>query len=165
MKRSGVARRSRWRRARQSAAVVALALAACGAAQAQTFRIDDSQSQVLDTQVRMQWESAAPGPGRSAMAVGQTTVLVRLDVAEWQGLGGRIFMRLPARPDGAIEARWTTRGRLQPGSLRSGERAMVFSGVVPAALLEDTLVIRISTDGERLEREESLEFSFEIEVD
>jgi hypothetical protein len=145
--------------------VLALALAVGGATQAQTFRVDDSKSQVLDTQVRMQWESVAPGPGRSATVVGQTTVLVRLDVAEWQGLVGRIFMRLPARPDGAVEVRWTTRGRLQPGSLRSGERAMVFSGVVPAALLEDTLVIRLSTDGESLDREEALEFSFEIEVD
>lgn len=132
---------------------------------AETFPVDDSLSQVLDTNIRMQWESVAPGRGRSANVIGQTTVLVRLDVSPWRGRNGRIFMLLPPRAEAPIEARWTTRGRLQPGVLRSGERALVFAGPVSAELLEDTLVIRISTDGERLEREESLEFSFEIEVD
>lgn len=132
---------------------------------AETFPVDDSLSQVLETNIRMQWESVAPGRGRSANVIGQTTVLVRLDVSPWQGRNGRIFMLLPPRAEAPIEAKWTTRGRLQPGILRSGERALVFAGPVSAELLEDTLVIRISTDGERLEREESLEFRFEIEVD
>ena len=150
---------------RALAACGAILLLGSGAVLAETFPVDDSLSQVLDTNIRMQWESVAPGRGRSANVTGQTTVLVRLDVSPWQGRNGRIFMRLPPRAEAPIEARWTTRGRLQPGVLRSGERALVFAGPVSAELFEDTLVIRISTDGERLEREESLEFSFEIEVD
>lgn len=150
---------------RALAACCAIGLLGSGAVVAETFPVDDSLSQVLDTNIRMQWESVAPGRGRSANVIGQTTVLVRLDVSPWRGRNGRIFMLLPPRAEAPIEARWTTRGRLQPGVLRSGERALVFAGPVSAELLEDTLVIRISTDGERLEREESLEFSFEIEVD
>ena len=150
---------------RALAACCAIGLLDSGVVVAETFPVDDSLSQVLDTNIRMQWESVAPGRGRSANVIGQTTVLVRLDVSPWQGRNGRIFMLLPPRAEAPIEARWTTRGRLQPGVLRSGERALVFAGPVSAELLEDTLVIRISTDGERLEREESLEFSFEIEVD
>jgi hypothetical protein len=146
-------------------ASLGLALILCGAVQAETFRVDDSRSQVLDPHLRMQWESIAPGRGSSTDVVGQTTVIVRLDVSPWQGRAGRIFMSLPPRAEAPVQARWTTRGRLQSGLLRSGERAVVFAGPIAADLLEDTLVIRITTDGERLEREESLEFSFEIEVD
>lgn len=136
-----------------------------GTAAAETFPVDDSRSQVLDNNIRMQWESVAPGRGRSTNVVGQTTVLLRLDVAPWRGRSGRIFMLLPARAESPIEARWTTRGYLQPGLLRSGERALVFAGVITADQVEDTLVLRITTDGERLERDETLQFSFEIEVD
>lgn len=142
-----------------------LALILGATAQAETFRVDDSRSQVLDAHLRMQWESFAPGRGSSTDVVGQTTVIVRLDVSPWRGRAGRIFMSLPPRAEAPVEARWTTRGRLQPGVLRAGERALVFAGPVTVDLIEDTLVIRITTDGERLEREESLEFSFEIEVD
>jgi hypothetical protein len=142
-----------------------LALLLAGSAQADTYPVDDSASQVLDSNVRMQWVAIAPGRGSSPNVVGQTTVIVRLDVADWQGRNGRIFMLLPARPDGEIEATWTTRGRLQPGSMRSGERATVFAGPVTTDAIEDTLVIRITTNGEHLERVEALEFSFEIEVD
>jgi hypothetical protein len=142
-----------------------LAVLACGATRAETFAVDDSRSQVLDSNVRMQWESLAPGRGRSNLVVGQTTVIVRLDVEPWQGRRGRIFMLLPARAEAPVEARWTTRGPLQPGTLRSGERATVFAGPINGALIEDTLVLRITIDGDSLERDESLEFRFEIEVE
>ena len=142
-----------------------LALLLAGPIRADTYPVDDSASQVLDSNVRMQWVAIAPGRGSSPNVIGQTTVIVRLDVGDWQGRNGRIFMLLPARPDGEIEATWTTRGRLQPGSMRSGERATVFAGPVTTDVIEDTLVIRITTNGEHLERVESLEFSFEIEVD
>lgn len=144
---------------------VTIALLWFGNAFAETFPVDDSRSQVLDNNIRMQWESVAPGRGRSTNVVGQTTVLLRLDVAPWRGRSGRIFMLLPARAESPIEARWTTRGYLQPGVLRSGERALVFAGMITTDQVEDTLVLRITTDGERLERAETLQFSFEIEVD
>ena len=142
-----------------------LAMLAVGVAQGETFPVDDSRSQVLDSSIAMQWESLAPGRGRSNLVIGQSTVIVRLDVALWEGRQGRIFMWLPPRPEAPIEARWTARGPLQPGQLRSGERALVFAGLIAGNLLEDTLVLRITTDGDSLERDESLEFSFEIEVD
>jgi hypothetical protein len=143
--------------------LILFAVIAGEAARAATFSVDDSASQVLHPDVRMQWEAAAPGGG--ANVIGQTTVIARLDVSPWLGRQGRIFMTLPARAEGVIEARWTTRGRLQPGALRSGERALVFVGPISMSLIEDTLVIRIITNGELLERVELLEFGFEIEVD
>ena len=152
-------------RAGRATCCVVVALLLFGAALAETFPVDDGRSQVLDRNIRMQWESVAPGRGRSTNVIGQTTVLLRLDVSAWRGRSGRIFMLLPARAESPIEARWTTRGYLQPGLLRSGERALVFSGMISSDQIEDTLVLRIATDGERLERDETLQFSFEIEVD
>jgi hypothetical protein len=145
--------------------LILMAVLSSGTLQAETFVVDDSRSQVLDSNVRMFWESLAPGRGRSSQVIGQTTVIVRLDVAPWEGRQGRVFMLLPPRTEAAVEAQWTTRGPLQPGRLRSGERAMVFAGRIPSSLLEDTLVIRLSTDGDSLVRDESLQFSFEIEVE
>lgn len=135
------------------------------AAEAGLYPVDDSASLVLDPKLRMEWASVAPRAGGSLDVVGQTTVVVRLDVSPWLGQSGRVFMTLPPRAASPIEARWTTRGRLQPGSVRSGERAMVFTGPIGSSVLEDTLVIRISTHGEMLEQTELLEFGFEIEVE
>jgi hypothetical protein len=128
------------------------------------FPVDDSLSQVLDTNVRMQWESVAPGRGRSAMSSGRPRYRAprRIAVAGTQ----RTHFHAAAGPAGRLRSRRVDHaGPLQPGMLRSGERALVFAGPVRPNCIEDTLVIRITTDGERLERDESLEFSFEIEVD
>lgn len=154
-----------WWRAAGLVVVLAAPLCAPGLAQGTSFPVDDSASQVLDQSVHLEWESVAPGRTASPDMVGQATVLLRLDVARWRGRVGRIFMSLPPRAGSAVEAKWTTLGRLAPGALRSGERATVFAGVIDADMLEDTLVIRIRTNGELMQRDESLEFRFEIEVD
>src|SRR3546814_15322827 len=75
-------------------------------------------------------------------------------------------MLLPEQPAGAITATWTTRGRLLPGVLRAGERALVYAGpIAGGGLLEDTLRLRIDADGRRLPRSQQLAFSFEIDLD
>src|SRR3546814_3910708 len=82
-------------------------------------------------------------PARGAalhMVSGEIAVRVRLDVSPWQGRSGRIYMLLPEQPAGAITATWTTRGRLLPGVLRAGERALVYAGpIAGGGLLGDTL--------------------------
>jgi len=137
----------------------------CGTAWGTTSAVDDSASQVLDQNIRMEWETVVPGRRDAPYVIGDTTVIVRLNVAQWRGAVGRIFMFLPARPEAPILAEWRTRGRLLPGSLRSGGRTIVFAGQIDSNMLEDTLVLRIRTDGELLQRVESLDFRFEIEVD
>jgi hypothetical protein len=134
-------------------------------AQAATYPVDDSASQVLTPNLKMQWESVAPAEGIGNRVVGQLVVLVRLRLAPWRDRNARVFMSLPARPEGAISATWTTRGILQTGSLRSGERALIYAGRIAADRLEDTLALTLTMDGTRLERAERLEFRFSIEVD
>lgn len=150
---------------RRLAAILVLLLAmAVPPLAAQTFAVDDSASQVLGGTLRLR-PDALPARGAAMTQVaGDIAVLVRLDVSPWQGRQGRIYMRLPAQSGGAITASWTTRGRLLPGALRAGERALVYAGPIDAARLEDTLRLSITADGRTLPPSEQLAFSFEIDL-
>ena len=63
-----------------------------------------------------------------------------------------------------IRARWTSQGRLLPGSVYSGERALVFDGVAGPANLSESLLLTLEADGQRLTQQQTLNFYFEIEV-
>lgn len=151
-------------RARATVFVLA-AWVACLPAVAATYRVDDSASQVQGSSVRMKWDDVAPKRGARATVSGQTSVIVRLNVAPWKGRQGRIYMRLPAQPSAPVTASWTTRGPLLPGTLRDGERSLVYAGLIQTDLIEDTQLLTIEADGPRLTRAEQLDFTFEIDVE
>jgi len=132
---------------------------------AQTYPVDDSASQVLGGTLRLKPDQMPARGAPMYMVTGEMAVLVRLDVSPWQGRQGRIYMRLPEQSGGAITATWTTRGRLLPGALRAGERALVYAGPIGSTRLEDTLRLRITADGRTLPPSEQLVFSFEIDLD
>ncbi len=142
-----------------------LLLAASPAMAKTTHRVDDSASQVLGSTLKMKWDTAAPQRGQRPTVSGAITVLVRLNLAPWQGRTGRVYMTLPAQATGPVTATWTTRGRLLPGTLRAGERTLVYAGTMPGGLLEDTMRLVIQADGQRLERTEQLNFTFEIDLE
>lgn len=145
------------------ACILASALAA-PAARAATHRVDDSGSQVTNPNVQMRWDASVPGAqGRGV--VGALEVALRLDVAAWRGRTGRIYMTLPASPSGPLQVAWTTQGRLLPGRLSAGERALVYAGPIADDALRDRLRLTVQADGQRLERAETLNFSFEIDLD
>lgn len=133
------------------------------AAPAQTYPVDDSASRVIGGPVRMRWDE--PQARRWETVSGALAVNVRLNVSPWQGRVARIYMTLPAQPSGRIDAEWTTQGLLLPGAMRDGERRLVYAGVIPGPLLEDTQHLQLRADGDRLTRPEHLQFSFEIEVE
>ena len=150
---------------RSLASILVLRLATATPAIAQTYPVDDSASQVLGSTLRLKPDAM---PARSApmyMVSGEIAVRVRLDVSPWQGRQGRIYMRMPEQSGGAITATWSTRGRLLPGTLRAGERTLVYAGLIGSAMLEDTLRLRIDADGRTLPSSEQLAFSFEIDLD
>lgn len=144
---------------------LALMLAGCPVAFAQTFLVDDSASQVLGGNVRMKWDSVVPQRGQSSGMTGQLTVLVRLDVSPWVGRNARIYKKLPPQSAGPIQASWTSRGVLQPGMLRDGERTLVYSGPLLTERLEDTLQVTLRADGDRMPDYSQVTFSFEIELE
>ena len=147
--------------------VVLLAIALCASpvALAQTYPVDDSGSHVLGGNVRMKWDSAMPRPGQPSTMTGRMTVLVRLDVSAWRGRSGRIYKKLAPQPNGPVLAHWTSRGVLLPGQLRDGERTLIFNGPIVADRLEDTLMVTLQADGDRLPDQSQLSFTFEIELE
>lgn len=134
-------------------------------ASAQTYRVDDGGSQVLGGPLRLKPLTPMPHGELATAVFGQTSVLARLDLAPWKGRRGRIYLTLPQQAGTRITASWTTRGRLLPGTLRSGERTLVYAGPIDADTLEDTLRLEIQADGRGLERGLPLAFSFEIDLD
>ena len=147
--------------------LMALALAAPASAQSgAALPVDDSASQVMSaSEVAMKWDSLVPGPGKSDRITGQVVVLVRLDLSSWQGRQGRIYQRLAPQPGSPVTARWTAQGPLLPGTVRDGERTLVYAGPILWPRLEDTFRMTIEADGGRVVRPQNLEFSFEIELE
>lgn len=142
-----------------------LALLPAGPAAAQAVPVDDSQSQVMASTLRLTWDESTPLVRRTSTLSGTLTVLVRLDVSPWRGRRGRIYHVLPANPGTPLQASWTTQGVLLPGSMRDGERVLVYAGPIETDLIQDTLRLTLQADGNHLSRPEQLRFSFEFEPD
>jgi hypothetical protein len=134
-----------------------------GVSQAATFLLDDSQSQVMDANMPMQWRSISPSKG-DHQVVGTTRVQVKLDTRAWVGKFVRIYMALPAQPSGTVVAKWQVQGPMIAGQLNSGQRGLVWSGMVPGALLEDVMTVTVQTDGRFLSAPQLLRFYFEVDV-
>jgi len=132
---------------------------------AATYRVDDSATIPFESSVALRWRQVAPSRGGDNAVEGSTTVQVRLNLAPWLKRNGRIFLVLPEQPPGQVAVRWTTQGRLLPGQLASGQRALVYAGPITMPTVDETLVLRIETDGTRLSSTHRLNFHFEIDVD
>jgi len=146
--------------------VAALLTALPAPVMAATYRVDDSATIPQEASATLRWRQFAPGRRTTDNTVeGGTTVQVRLNLAPWTQRNGRVFMVLPEQPLGRVTVRWTTQGRLLPGQLVSGQRALVYAGPILSPMLEETLALRIETDGTRLSSTHRLNFHFEIDVD
>lgn len=146
--------------------MAALLVAAPEPVAAATYRVDDSTTIPQEASATLRWRQFAPGRRTTDNTVeGGTTVQVRLNTAPWMKRSGRIYMVLPEQPVGRVVVHWSTQGRLLPGQLVSGQRALVYAGPITSPMLEETLALRIETDGTRLSSTHRLNFHFEIDVD
>lgn len=145
-------------------AAVAIVSACIAPARAQTYRVDDSASQVLGGTLRLKPQSPAGRGPLDSNVTGEIAVAVHLDVSPWKGHQARIYLTIPTRPGAAITTRWSTQGRLLAGELRSGERTLVYAGPIQTDAIEDTLRLAIQADGRKLRRDEQLAFAFEIDL-
>ena len=144
------------------AVLVAFALAT--PCRAETHRLDDSASQVFPPNARWEW---GPGSLRTGINTVHMHIRVeaRIDTRAWVGRQGRVYMVLPVDAGGPIAAEWQSQGRLLGGRLVSGERALVFSGVIPGPLLEDTLRVHLATDARQMTTEtQRMACHFEIDT-
>jgi len=134
-------------------------------AAAATYRIDDTGTIALEPVARLHWRELAPGRRPDSTLEGSVAIAVRLNLAQWLGRSGRIYLVLPEQPIGAVRAQWKSQGRLLSGEVTSGQRALVYAGPISTILLEETIAMRILADGDRLAGTHALSFHFEIDVD
>lgn len=150
--------------ARVAAVVVASAFVAlAGVSQAATVRLDDSASQVFPPAAQWNWAPGSLRSGSQHLHM-NLVVKVRIDTRALAGQSGRVYMVLPVDNEGQVAAEWQSEGRLLGGRLVSGERALVYSGVLPAPMLEDTLRVRLTADA-RTMSDEARRLAFHFEFD
>lgn len=140
------------------------ALMACSA-WANPHRLDDSLSHTVPPNVQMQWLPLTRGQSNADAMEAWVRVNIRIDTRDWMGRSGRIYMVLPRDQASSIEAVWTTQGRLQAGRLMSGERTLVFAGVIPGATLEDQMQVRLRSNADWSSNSRRLNFHFELDAD
>lgn len=149
---------------RQAAAVLAGLLLA-GAAQANPHRLDDSGSHTVPPNAQMQWRPLSSRGGADPGMEAWVRVNLRIDTAAWAGRSGRLYMVLPRDETSTVEAVWTSQGRLLPGRLTSGERALVYAGTLPGPTLEDQITVRLRTGADWASASRRLNFHFEFDAD
>jgi hypothetical protein len=143
-------------------AAACLALCAAPPSLAGTYRIDESGTVVTQPVVNLKWRQVVPGRGDDAME-GQVRVELRLNLQPWLNRPARIYLVL-APSASPVTARWSTQGRLLPGTVQSGQRALVYEGPAGPAVLAESLLLALEADGARALPLQQLNFHFEIEV-
>jgi hypothetical protein len=135
------------------------------AASAHSVAIDDSGTLPYNATLAMRWREISPRPRASMEMVGALDLRVRLNVAPWLRHRGHIYMVLPAQQPGTITATWTTNGRLLPGQVSAGGRALIYTGPITTAFIEDMVHLTVTVDGRRMVQSYPVSFHFEMDED
>ena len=147
------------------AVVASLAWAASATSAAtRTYVVDDSQSRVEPISPVLRWRTPLPLRGAAPMLDALLNVRVVLNLAPWVGKSARIYMVMPMSNPSSLSVEWTGAGNLRGGRLSSGQRQLVYEGIVTAPRLEDTLKLRASVDARDTTTLPPVDFRFEIEV-
>lgn len=129
-----------------------------------TYAVDDSQSQVQAPAAQLRWRQPLPSRNSPDLLEASLAVRIVLNVSPWVGKPARIYMVMPPLWQSSLAVQWTSNGLLQPGRLASGQRHLVFQGVVPGPRIEDTLRVTAIADARDRATPQRVNFSFEIEV-
>jgi hypothetical protein len=138
------------------------AAALCTApARAKSVVLDDSGTQALEPAVALHWKSVAPGRSSNGnVMMGSTIFRVRVNVAPWLKRNARIYLLLPMQQPGPVTVSWTTQGKLLPGQVQSGNRVLVYSGLITRAFLEDEITFQFTVNGVLVKRAFPVNFQF-----
>jgi hypothetical protein len=135
---------------------------AAASAQAGTV-IDDSATLPYNAALALHWRDAAPRGGAPNLMTGTLQLRVRLNVSPWLHHNGHVYLVLPAQQPGAINASWTTQGRLLPGQVPSGARTLVYAGPITSPFIEDVVLLTITVDSRRMSQVYPVNFRFEMD--
>ena len=144
-----------------AASLVAWAAAAPAAT---AYRVDDTGTYLSQPTTPMRWRQLAPGRAGDNTVEGRATVALRLNLSPWLNRSARLYIGLAPTEGEQMIATWRTQGRLLPGTVRGGGRTLVFEGLVREPFLQESIVLDLTADGRSVERAQSLQFFFEIEV-
>ncbi len=166
MKRPALPKTPSWLRAKVITCIVAgyANMITLPAALAQPVRLDDRLTRSHAPQVQMQWRPMAAGavdPGMEA----QFELLVHLATAAQQGRRGRVVVVLERDGDAPLEAVWSGHGGLLDGRVVSGERAIIYTGVVAGPTLQGQLRMRLRSGAQWASANRRMQFHFEWEAD
>jgi hypothetical protein len=129
-----------------------------------TALIDDSGSQAVEPAVSVRWKNAVPlRNGDNSRMTGSTLVRVRLNVMPWLQHAGRVYLVLPTQPPGPLMLAWTSQGALQSGQIHSGDRMLVYAGLITTPYLEDVVNFQFTMDGAVMRQSYPVTFHFEME--
>jgi hypothetical protein len=78
---------------------------------------------------------------------------------------GRIYLALPAQQPTSLQASWTTRGRLLPGSISAGRRTLVYAGPITSSVMEDVLQLTLRVDAVQMQQVYHVNFQFQMDED
>ena len=137
---------------------------AAAAPAATTYRVDDTGTYLSQPTAPMRWRQLAPGRAGDSTVEGRATVALRLNLSPWLNRPARLYIGLAPTEGEQMVATWRTQGRLLPGTVRGGGRTLVFEGLVREPFLQESIVLDLTADGRSVERAQSLQFFFEIEV-
>lgn len=151
--------------ARPLAPLLLAGLLLAGPAQANPHRLDDTGSHTVPPNVQMQWRPLSARGGSDPGMEAWVRVHLRIDTTPWAGHSGRVYMVLPRDESASVEAVWTTQGRLLPGRLLPGERALVYAGRLPGPVLEDQISVRLRSGADWQGSMRRLQFHFEFDAD
>jgi hypothetical protein len=154
----------RARRLSRALGAALLALATAAPAAAATYRVDDTGTYLSQPTTPMRWRQLVPGRAGDHTVEGRVNVALRLNLSPWLNRQARLYMGLAPTEGEQMVATWRTQGRLLPGTVRGGGRTLVFEGVVRESFLQESIVLDLMADGRTVERAQSLQFFFEIEV-
>jgi hypothetical protein len=142
-----------------------MVLVAAVPADAKTTVIDDSGTLPYDAPLLLHWQQLSPRRPVNNRMTGTLTLRVKLNVAPWLRRPGRIYLVLPAQQPGAMNASWSTQGRMLAGRVRSGTRSLVYSGLITTPFIEDVLQLTLEVDGTRMRQLYHVNFRFEMDED
>jgi hypothetical protein len=134
-------------------------------ASAHAVAIDDSGTLPYHATLAMRWREISPRTRASTEMVGALDLRVHLNVAPWLRHRGHIYLVLPAQQPGAMTASWTTNGRLLPGQVSAGGRALIYAGPITTAFIEDMVHLTVTVDGRRMVQSYPVTFRFEMDED
>jgi hypothetical protein len=144
--------------------IAAIAICTCWTNSVAATRVDDTGTIVSVPSAQMRWRAFVPGRAADHTVETQLNVALRLNLAPWLGKNIRLYHRLAQDVNNEVfTVTWTGQGRLLPGTMRSGERVLVYSGPVNSATLEESISLVITADGRRVVRSQSLQFFFEVD--